>query len=347
VHLLPTGLEIVTQAGARLWWPYREVRQTQGSYAGEPVRLERGGDLPEALLVADVGFLSALHRIAPGAGRRFHDPARRRRRLPLVVAAGLAAVAFAAVLYLWVIPFAASLVAERVPVEWEERLGRTVMDRLAPVAERCTEPEGIRQLDAMVARLTATIPDSPYTIRVAVVDAKAVNAFAAPGGYVVLFRGLIENAGTPDQVAGVLAHEIQHVVRRHVTRALVQQASAGLLLTALTGDASGALVFGVEAARMLGTLRYSRRNEDEADVEGLRMLQAAGIDPAAMIAFFESLRRKDLKLPEALRYLSTHPTTEERIARLRALTATTPVPPTPALTAEGWAALRAVCPTKP
>jgi predicted Zn-dependent protease len=264
-----------------------------------------------------------------------------------VVAAGLAAVAFAAVLYLWVIPFAASLVAERVPVEWEERLGRTVMDRLAPVAERCTEPEGIRQLDAMVARLTATIPDSPYTIRVAVVDAKAVNAFAAPGGYVVLFRGLIENAGTPDQVAGVLAHEIQHVVRRHVTRALVQQASAGLLLTALTGDASGALVFGVEAARMLGTLRYSRRNEDEADVEGLRMLQAAGIDPAAMIAFFESLRRKDLKLPEALRYLSTHPTTEERIARLRALTATTPVPPTPALTAEGWAALRAVCPTKP
>jgi Zn-dependent protease with chaperone function len=344
VHLLPTGLEVVTEGGARLWWPYAEVRQTQGAYAGEPVRLERGGELPEALLVSDVGILTALHRVAPLAARRFHDPARRRFRAPFVLAAGLAAVAIVAALYLWGIPFAASVVASRVPVAWEERLGRAVVDQLAPAGARCVDPEGARQLDAIVARLTATIPDSPYTIRVAVVDRKPVNAFAAPGGHVVLFGGLVEQAGSPEEVAGIIAHEIQHVVRRHVTRALVQQASTGLLLAAVTGDASGVFVYGVEAARTLGTLRYSRQAEEEADVEGLRMLQAAGIDPAGMVTFFESLRRNEPRLSANLGYLSTHPSTTDRLARLRAaMNAPATHPGAPLLSPGGWAQLKAIC----
>ena len=85
----------------------------------------------------------------------------------------------------------------------------------------------MRQLDAIVARLAAATP-TPRTIRAFVVDRKQVNAFAAPGGHVVLFRGLIEQAGNPEEVAGVLAHEIQHVAQRHATRAL--EASTGLLL---------------------------------------------------------------------------------------------------------------------
>jgi beta-barrel assembly-enhancing protease len=347
VYLLPTGLEIVTEGGARLSWPYGEVRQTQGAYAGEPVRLERGGELPEALLVPDVGFLTALHRVTPLAARRFHDPARRRLRVPLIVAAGLAAVAIAASLYLWVIPFVATVVASRVPVAWEERLGRAVMEQLAPADARCTDHDGVRQLDAIVARLTAATPDSPYTIRASVVDRKQVNAFAAPGGYVVLFRGLVERAGSPEEVAGVLAHEIQHVVQRHVTRALVRQASTGLLLAAMTGDASGVFIYGVEAARTLGTLRYSRQAEEEADLEGLQLLEAAGIEPAGMVTFFESLQRTEGKLAEKLGYLSTHPSTAERIARLRTAIRTPAAAPEPLLSPEGWAQLKAICPANP
>jgi predicted Zn-dependent protease len=347
VHLLPASLEIVTENGARLSWPYGDVRQTQGAYAGEPVRLERGGELPEALLVADSAFLTALHTITPVASRRFHDPARRRRRVPLVVAAGLAAVAIGAVLYLWVIPAVASAVAARVPVAWEERLGRAVMEQLAPAEARCTDPEGVRQLDAIVARLTASIPDSPYTIRVSVVDRKPVNAFAAPGGYVVLFRGLVERAEKPEEVAGVLAHEIQHVLHRHVTRALVRQASTGLLLAAVTGDASGVLVYGMEAARTLGTLRYGRQAEEEADIEGLQMLETAGIDPAGMVTFFESLAKREPEFVKNLGYLSTHPSTTDRLARLRATMKTPATPPPPLLSREDWARLRAICSTNP
>ena len=78
----------------------------------------------------------------------------------------------------------------------------------------------------------------------------------------------------------MVAHELQHVLRRHTTRAVIQDASTGLLLMALTGDVTGPLAYGLQTARTLGELRYSRRAEDEADTEGMKMLLAARIDPA-------------------------------------------------------------------
>src|SRR2546428_1322613 len=122
IRLTPTGLEITLEGGASLWWPLREVRQTQGFYAGEQIRLERGGPLPETLLVDDPGFLGALHAAAPALGRRFHDPRRRRARVLFTIVAAVTAVAAGSVLYVWGIPAAAGLLAAPVPVAWEERL---------------------------------------------------------------------------------------------------------------------------------------------------------------------------------------------------------------------------------
>jgi predicted Zn-dependent protease len=110
---------------------------------------------------------------------------------------------------------------------------------------------------------------------------------------------------------------------------------------------TGALAYGLEVARTLGSLRYSRQSEEEADAEGLRTLRAAGIDPAGMIAFFESLRRTGPELPGALAYLSTHPPTEARIARLRRLAAAPAGRPSPVLTPEAWAELKTICRAKP
>jgi predicted Zn-dependent protease len=345
VRLMRTGLEVVTEHGTRLFWPYREIRQTQGFYAGEQVRLEHGGELSAAILVDDAAFLTHLHEAAHDAASRFHRPPRRGLRLALTVLATIAVVALVAGLYRWAIPALAALAAARVPVAWEERLGAVAVDELAPVARRCSDAAGARGLEALVAALSRPLAPSPYRFRVLVLDAPGVNAFAAPGGHVVLLRGLLERTDSPEELAAVLAHEMQHILRRHVTRALFEQASTGLLAVALSGDVSGAMAYGVEAARTLGTLRYSREHEDEADVEGARLLLAAGIDPRAMVRFLESLRRASGDPAGALGYLSTHPSPANRIARLRGLAATPPSNPVTLLEPSAWAAVRGMCGT--
>jgi len=345
IRVMRTGLEATVEGGGTLFWPYREVRQTQGFYAGEQVRLERGGELPEALLVADPAFLVDLRRAAPELGGRFHDPAGRRLRVELTLLAGLAVVAITGALYLWGIPAFAGWVAGRVPVAWEERLGEAVVAELAPPAKRCEDSERARVIGEIAAALTRPMPDFPYRVRVLVVDEPAVNAFALPGGYVVVLRGLIEHTHSAEELAGVLAHELQHVRGRHPTRTLLQHASTALLVAAVTGDVSGALAYGAEGARVLALLRYSRVLEEEADREGTRMLVAAGIDPRGLVGFFESLQKEEGDVPAVLQYLSTHPAPKERIARLRALVARSGAPPAPRLLPDyDWRDLARICP---
>jgi Zn-dependent protease with chaperone function len=341
IRLFSTGLQVTVEDGRDFQWPFQEIRQTQGFYAGEEVRLERGGPLAEALLVSDPAFLVALREVAPGAG--FHDPGRRRLRAGATVGAALGLIVLTVVLYVWGIPALAAVVAARVPVGWEERLGQAAVEQLAPASRRCTDPGRQAKIDGIVARLMAPLPSRPYTIRVIVVDDRRVNALAAPGGWVVVFRGLLERAKTAEELAGVLAHEVQHVLRRHATRALIQHASMALLVSALAGDPTGALGFGVEGARALATLEYSRQFETEADAEGMQLLLAAGIDPAGMIVFFESLARTSGGMPDILSYLSTHPSPDDRLARLRALARAAPASHAPLMSAGEWRNVTAIC----
>jgi len=343
VRLMGGGLEITPEGAATQFWPYGELRQTQGSYAGEEVRLERGGELPEVLVVADPFFLADLREISQTPSARFHDPRARSRRRQLTVLAALAVVAVVAAIYFWGIPVAAEIVAARVPIAWEESLGRSVVDSLVPPEKRCRTDAGQRALDELVATLLAAAPPSGYTFHAQVADIKIVNAFAVPGGYIVVLRGLLEEMRSADELAGVLAHEIQHVLRRHSTKALVQHISTGLLLTAVSGDVSGVMAYGLEGARVLGQLRYGRAAEEEADALGMQLVIAAGLDPRGMIAFFEATQKEEGKGSGRPVYLSSHPGAADRIARLTRLAQGAPPPRRPALGEAEWAALRAIC----
>ncbi len=344
IRILRRGLDITLEDGTVFQWLYADIRQTQGFYAGEEVRLERGGDLSEALLVAEPGFLVSLRRIGQEAAGRFHDPSRRGRRAALALLSAVGAVAGGLVIYFWLIPFATDSVAARVPAAWEERLGRSVAEELAPPGRHCRDPRVAQAIEEIMGRLGRALPSTPYTFRVTVVNDRRVNALAAPGGYILVFRGLLERTRTPEELAGVLAHEIQHVIRRDVTRALLRHASTELLLRATMGDPSGLMAYGLEAANALVALKYSRETEAQADVEGLRLLLAAGIDPAGMLAFFEQMLESEQRQARLSQYFSTHPDARERLIRLRALAAEAhPAPPTPLLPQLDWASLRALC----
>jgi predicted Zn-dependent protease len=342
VRLLPDGISIATEQGLTLLWPYDAIRLTQGLYQGEQVRLEHGAPIAEVLFVSDPAFLSDLRASAPRLASRVHDPARRARRIMWTALATAASVVMVIAVFRWGLPAFATLAARWVPVSWEVRLGDAVVEHLAPAARRCDDPTLQWRLDELVTVLTADTP-SPYTFRVSVVDDDTLNAFAAPGGRIVILTGLLKRTNRPEELAGVLAHEIQHIVRRHSTRAILHHASAGVLVAALAGDVSGVAAFGLDAARNLGLLRYSRSNEDEADEAGMRMILAAGIDPGGMIAFYGVLADEGAAVPRSVTYLSTHPATADRVERLRRLAEGAPPPRMSLGSADEWSALITRC----
>ena len=342
IVLAPSGLELHIADGARAFWPYGDITQTQGAYANEPVRLERGSPIPEAVVVEDPAFLEALQRFARENARQFEGPRHRGSLVSLVVLAGAASIAVIAGLFLWGIPALAELITPIIPTSWETALGESVVQQLAPDDRRCADGRLRDSVDRIVARLAAARPDSPYRFHVTVVDGPVFNAFAAPGGQIVLLRKMLQSAERPEELAGVLAHEMQHIYHRHAMKALVRDLSVAAIVGAVFGDITGIGALAVAAGRTLTTLHYSRETETEADREGLRLLQTARVDPAGMVRFFETLKEHtgDAGLPA---YLSTHPDTEQRLAEMKALTKATPVQSEPLLADVKWDEVRKLC----
>ncbi len=317
VELTPESLRIRVSNGESLVWPYHEIRQVQGLYAGDPVRLEHGDTIPESLIIDDSDFLVSLHSLAPQKTGHFHNPANRSLRTRLTVYAGLGILAAGVLLYFWGIPMLAAVATPMIPVEWEKGIGKSVLEALAPEEKQCKDPELNKALNDITAMLAAH-DHSGYSFRVYVVDSNQVNALALPGGSIIIFRGLIEKTESPDEIAGVLAHEMQHITRRHATKRIIEDSSTGLMISAVTGDLTGAMMYTVKIANMLAQLSYSRSDEDEADEEGMKMVLASGIDPSGMIRLFETIKEQNT-IPGFLQYVSTHPDMNKRIERLRKL----------------------------
>ncbi len=142
-----------------------------------------------------------------------------------------------------------------------------------------------------------------------------VNAFALPGGDIIIFRGLIEKSKRPEELAGVMAHEIQHIEQRHMTKILIKDKLLDIIVSSMTGDSGGAGT-ALIAAKTLGSLAYRRSEESSADTEGLKMLVDARIDPNGLIDFFETLKKEYGNMPDIFKYISTHPDTGGRIEKL-------------------------------
>jgi len=343
IQLTTTALHILKADGNTIHWPYGKIAQTQGAYEGEQVRLEYGTPLPQTVIVEDATFLTAMQQVAASSATHFHGPRQRPLRVRLTILAGIALLGVTAGFYVWGIPGLATFLAPRIPASWEEQLGLSVLEQLAPLANRCVDQNRLPAIESIITRLSRAMPDSLYHIRLTVVDRPVMNAFALPGGQVVVFRDLLEATETPEQLAGVLAHELQHIYKQHSTRAIIEQASTSLLIAAVSGDFTGALAYGIEGARVLGILRYSRLHEDEADREGLLLLQTIGIDPAEMIAFYHVMEAQHPHDSAALSYLSTHPHTDDRIAKLTKLAGAPPPHPVKLFSHEELKDLRSLC----
>ena len=212
-------------------------------------------------------------------------------------------------------------VAEKVPVEWERTLGETVFAQVKAQGKIIDDPERARRVKAITDRLLPVVKASGYEFTFHIMQDTNVNAFAIPGGHVVIHTGLLDAASRPEEVAGVLAHELAHVTRQHSVRQMIGSAGVFLLVQALLGDASGLTAVLADGSRYLLQQKYSRDFEREADDTGWQYLLDARIDPRGMIDFFQKLKTAQENIPggavmESMSFLSTHPATQERIQRL-------------------------------
>ncbi len=295
------------------------------------------------LTVEDADMISILTRLCPDLKRR--DMAQGTGR-KVATRVGVAAAALGLMIFV-ILPAMANTLATLIPIEREVAYGKTVvnqMERFLGGKEvgglACTNPDGRAALDKMTARLTEA-GDLRYDLNIGVFNHKMVNAFAAPGGQIVILRGLLDRAETPDEIAAVLAHEIGHVEARDTTRnALRAAGSAGLLALVLGDFAGGSAV--VVAAEYTLNASYTREAEAAADVFALNMMEAAGADAEALATFFDSLDGLERTLPDLPEYLSSHPETTDRAEAARTF-AKTQGRTTPILDDKEWAALQNIC----
>jgi len=231
-------------------------------------------------------------------------------------------VILATVLGLW---FGSDLLVElavsRIPVEWEQKLGESAYRDYLTHQEVMKEGPAVTALGEMTQRLTEQIPNNPYKFDVTVVKSDVINAFALPGGYVVVFTGLMKKAESGEEVAGVLSHELNHVLQRHGLERMLKSLGLLTVVAIVLGDQRGLVGMMKQLGVELLTLKFGREQETEADLTGLQLLQRAKIDPSGMIRFFERLSEKDQGRME---WLSTHPMSTPRADRLKAELAALP-----------------------
>ena len=299
---------------------------------------------PARLIIRDPVLITALKQRCPRLMRRERRP---RSASKLLRRGGLAAAAVAVMLFV-ILPRMADTLAGLLPIEREVAFGRAVVSQIELAlgaadlgALDCDAPGGRDALNRMVARLQSGT-DLTYDLRIKVLDHEMVNAFAAPGGHVVLMRGLLDEASGPDAVAAVLAHEIGHVEARDATRHALRAAGSAGLLSMVMGDVTGGA-----AAVFLGEqvlqASYTREAEAEADIYALGMLERANISSLGMAEFFDDIADMQAEAEGTIPgYLSSHPVSAERADRAEAH-AESQAPTTPSLDAAEWADLQAIC----
>lgn len=200
---------------------------------------------------------------------------------------------------------------DAIPVKHEARIGDLVLAQTRMHTRLVESGPAYDAVRTIGARLTQ---GSAYTYRWFVAEQKEVNAFAAPGGVIVVHAGLVAQTERAEELAGVLAHEVAHIEERHSLKQLIRSQGLRVLLAFVLGDWSGSAVAGL--AGNLTDLKFSRDAEMAADRWGVTRMASAGIAPHYMENFFARMAREEGRAG-TLSLLATHPPSRERMEALR------------------------------
>jgi Zn-dependent protease with chaperone function len=205
------------------------------------------------------------------------------------------------------------IVIDRMPVTIDAEIGQLLHRELDMSGKLVKDGAAVDALRLVSRRFAPHLPKD-FEFRFEVVNDGSVNAFAAPGGLVVVHTGLLAKASSADELVGVLSHEITHVTQRHSLRQMIYNLGLTTTLRWLLGVPDGVADTIAGAAADLSGLQFSRDQETSADVGGIELLQKARLPAAGLKSFFEKMAQDQQAIPA---FLSTHPADEERAAMLQ------------------------------
>ncbi len=320
VSLVPGAVQAVTVDGATFRVPFSACRLELGG-ASERMWFCRSPDRSVTIFSEAPGFADALSRAASrelgGEIERIRGAQRSAARsaalgwlLGLGIVAALLLAGFFAVRAL------GSGAVLALPTSVDRQLGELAIDNMTLEGEVVHDPVLTAAVDEIVARL-GEHAEGEFAFDVRVVDAPVLNAFALPGGPIVVYTGLLRAATSPEQVAGVLAHEMAHVTRRHGMQRVAQSLGVVAAAQLFFGDVSGVAAIALSVLQEGAINSYSREHEHEADMTGVAMLHAAHIDPEGLASFFALLEAREGDTPAAIAWLGTHPQLASRVREVR------------------------------
>lgn len=327
IELTPYHITLKLPGRSAVNWPYSDIR-----WAAETIpfhiehQLNTPGEMLETLVVEDPNFYENCRRIAPD------DFSRRTKKnsfnWKVFIVGVLILLLFFYAAFKIVPHYFVDQLVDKVPVEWEEKLGDAVLSAF-PV-EKNPDPKVIALLKDILRLLKQSkVEETPYNLKIFILPTEEINALALPGGNIIVFEGLLKIANSPEELAGVLAHEAQHIFLKHSTRGIIRSLASGMLLALVLGDANAVMESTVSIAGQLDTLGFSRKMETEADIKGVELMLDAKINPQGMLSIYNKLLKEELKLEEnkknnssskgmkeVFSYLSTHPSAKSRLKKL-------------------------------
>lgn len=215
--------------------------------------------------------------------------------------------------YFWLLPWVGERSAILVPIEVEIRMGDELNNIY--VDESGANDSASYFANEFVKGMQVT---TDYPLQVQVVRSNEINAFALPGGHIVVYTGILEKMDSYEEFAALLGHEITHVTNRHSLRSILRTAASSVLIATLFGDISGVSSAVLQQADEFKQLDYSRELETEADNNGLDLMVRNKVNPEGMVKLLEILKVEAMEMPAMMKYLSSHPETQARIDNIKA-----------------------------
>lgn len=192
----------------------------------------------------------------------------------------------------------------------EEKLGKIFLDTFSHNENQISDNRIVEPIDSLLLEIISRNNLKTGTIKIYILRNSDVNAFALPGNQIVLFSGLIKAAASPDELSGVLCHEVAHIEKGHVMKKLIKEVGLNALISMATSGAGPELL--QQTAGLISSTAYDRNLESEADARAAELLFRAGINPKPFADFLTRVIAEEGKNATTIPWISTHPDSEER-----------------------------------